>query len=197
MKLIIFLLPLACSAIAGTSPQNWNGEYPPCNRHSDLLKRDHVDLGVRISTSNKVLAREFARAMNFWAGVIDIEWHEADSEDCSIELVDGMADLFDSAAVAARSQFPDRPAFEGWVAFNPGSKLTGRDMFLVSVHEIGHLLGLPHNPSAGSVMFFLQLDDPVVLDTADLDALAGRHKLRTGILEKGGSTAARVTVPSE
>jgi hypothetical protein len=68
-------------------------------------------------------------------------------------------------------------------------------MFLVSVHEIGHLLGLPHNPSASSVMFFLKLDDSALLDAADLHALADRHKLRAGIFERRGTTAARVTVP--
>ena len=56
--------------------------------------------------------------------------------------------------MAARSQFPDRPAFQGWIAFNPGSKLTQDEMFVVSVHEIGHLLGLPHNPSGSSMMYF-------------------------------------------
>jgi hypothetical protein len=38
-------------------------------------------------------------------------------------------------------------------------------------------------------MFFLKLDASVSLDTADLDALADRHKLRAGV------TATPVTVP--
>jgi hypothetical protein len=38
-------------------------------------------------------------------------------------------------------------------------------------------------------MFFLKLDDSVSLDTADLNALADRHKLRTGV------TVTPVTVP--
>ena len=40
-------------------------------------------------------------------------------------------------------------------------------------------------------MFFLELDDSVSLDTADLRALAARHKLRAGIFENGD-----VSVPS-
>ncbi len=190
-----FLLLLASFGTARATPPNWSGNYPPCNRHPDLLKREHVDLGVRISTANVSLARQFAKAMDFWTGILDIEWHEVDSRDCSIQLVDGTPDLFDPAAIAARSQIPDRPDFQGWIAFNPDSRLSEHEMFLVSVHEIGHLFGLPHNPSGSSVMFFLKLDESVSLDTADLDALADRHKLRAGILDKSGITTARVTVP--
>ena len=192
---MFFLLLAASLGIAEASPPNWSGNYPPCNRHPDLLNQEHVDLGVRISTSNTVLARQFAKAMDFWTGILDLEWHEVDAQDCAIQLVDGTPGLFDPAAIAARSQFPDRPEFQGWIAFNPGSKLTEQEMFLVSVHEIGHLLGLPHNPSASSVMFFLKLDQSALLDAADLHALAGRHKLRAGIFERGGTTAAQVTVP--
>ena len=192
---ITFLLLLASFGVAQATPPNWSGNYPPCNRHPDLLKREHVDLGVRISTANVSLARQFAKAMDFWTGILDIEWHEVDSRDCSIQLVDGTPDLFDPAAIAARSQIPDRPDFQGWIAFNPDSRLSEHEMFLVSVHEIGHLFGLPHNPSGSSVMFFLKLDESVSLDTADLDALADRHKLRAGILDKSGITTARVTVP--
>ena len=186
----IFLLLTVSIGVADASPPNWSGEYAPCNRHPDLLSREHVDLGVKISTSNPVLARQFSRAVEFWAGVVDLAWHEVDSEDCSIQLVDGAPELFDTAGIAARAQFPDRPEFQGWIAFNPGSRLTERQMFVVSVHEIGHLLGLPHNPSGSSVMFFLALDDFVSLDAADLNALAERHRLRAG-----GKTSVRVTVP--
>jgi hypothetical protein len=183
-----FLLLLASVGIVQASAPNWSGNYPPCKRHPDLLKREHVDLGVRISTANTVLARQFAKAMDFWTEVLDLEWHEVDSPDCSIQLVDGTPGLFDPA-VAARSQYPDRPSFQGWIAFNPDSKLAEHEMFLVSVHEIGHLLGLPHNRSGASVMFFLELDERVSLDTADLSALADRHRLRAGV------TTAPVIVP--
>ncbi len=135
--------------------------------------------------------------MDFWAGVLDVEWHRVDSGNCSIQLIDGPPELFDAAGgrsvVAARSQFPDRPSFQGSIAFNPCLNPTEREMFVVSVHEIGHLLGLPHNPSGSSVMFFLELDDPVFLDVADLNALAGRHKLRAGIFGNGGLAAIPVS----
>ena len=193
MKLV-FLLVASSFPGAAATPPNWTGEFAPCLRHPDLLKPEHLDLGVRISTSNTLLAREFARAMEFWTGVVDLEWHPVDSQDCSIQLVDGTPELFDATGIAARSQFPDQAGFEGWIAFNPGSRLTGHQMFLIAVHEIGHLLGLPHNPSGSSVMFFLDLDRPAVLDRADLDALAGRHKLRAAFAGIGNGLTP-VTVP--
>jgi len=192
---ILTLLVLSATVdVAEASPQNWSGEYRPCNRHSDLLSREHLDLRVRFSTSNPVIARQFARALDFWAEVLDLEWHAADSLDCTIQVVDGTSGLFDAAGkgcIVARSQLPDRPAFQGWIAFNPRSRLTEYKMFEVSVHEIGHLPGLPHNPSGSSVMFFLELDDSVSLDAADLRALGARHKLRAGVFENAG-----VPVPS-
>ena len=196
MKLILFLLVTGGRfCMAEGLPPNWSGDYPPCDRHPDLLSREHTDLGVRISTSSKPLARQFARAMDFWAEILDIDWHEVTSQACSIEVVDGTADLFNSATIAARAQILDRSAFQGWIAFNPGSRLTGHDLFVISVHEIGHLLGLPHNPNGSSVMFFFKLDDSLSLDAADLAALAARHKLRAGILENGGMQNARVRIP--
>lgn len=190
----VLLLTFGCG-IAEASPPNWTGDYAPCKRHADLLSREHVNLGVRISTLNVVLARQFERAMDFWTDIVDLDWHEVDSEDCAIELVDGTPQLFDSAnpcgCLSARSQFPDRLAFEGWIAFNPRLKFSKQEMFLDSVHEIGHLLGLSHNPSDLSVMYFDELDKSASLDSADLEALAARHKLRVGI------TGTRVPVSSK
>jgi hypothetical protein len=147
-----------------------------------------VDLGVRISTSNAVLEREFKRAMDFWLQVLDIDWHEVASEDCSIQLVDGTPDVFafdgGCSCASARSQFPGEPGFQGWIAFNPMLASTTGEMFRDSVHEIGHLFGLHHNPDISSVMFFSGFGQDAFLDIGDLKALAAMHKLRRGILER-------------
>src|SRR5882724_534247 len=128
---LTILLPMASFGISEAPQPNWDGRYPPCNRHADLLSRDHVDLAVRISTSNRILAQQFARAMEFWAGVLDIQWHEVGSEDCAIQVVDGTPAVFDfSVQMSARAQLPDRPAFQGWIAFNPRLKLSGQELFL-------------------------------------------------------------------
>ena len=46
------------------------------------------------------------------------------------------------------------------------------------------VLGLSHNSSASSIMFYLNVDEPLVLDKADLRALAARHKLRIDRLDQ-------------
>ncbi len=82
-----------------------------------------MDLRVKVSTSNLALARQFKRAMDFWSEILDIDWHEVVSEDCSIQLVDGTPEVFafggGCSCAVARSQFPEEPGFQGWVAFNP------------------------------------------------------------------------------
>jgi hypothetical protein len=85
-------------------------------------------------------------------------WHEDDTQNCSIQLVDGERELFQSAAMTARSQLPDRADFQGWIAFNPAQTLSETDLYRISVHEIGHVLGLQHSANATSVMYFLNLE---------------------------------------
>ncbi|HXJ43094.1 MAG TPA: matrixin family metalloprotease [Bryobacteraceae bacterium] len=158
-----------------------------------------MSLAVRISTSDAALAQQFRKAMDFWSGVLDLDWHEVSSEDCAMQLVDGTPALFDFCkCLSARSHLPDRPEFQGWIAFNPLMTLTEREMYMVSVHEIGHVLGLPHNPHASSVMFYLELDKPASLDATDLEALALRHQLRGDIAEpKRGSRDIRIPLPNQ
>jgi hypothetical protein len=179
------VLTLVCSSAtwAGERPVNWSGNYTPCDRHQEILRRKGKDLGVRFSTSNQALALEFARALDFWATIVDMDWHEEDSRSCSIAIVDGHRDLFQPAEVA-RAQFPDRPVFQGWIAFNNEVSLPREELYVTAVHELGHVLGLRHNPSARSVMFYLRVDGPLVLDAADLSTLARRHKLRAADLDR-------------
>ncbi len=66
--------------------------------------------------------------------------------------------------------------------FNVAQTLGETDLYRISVHEIGYMLGLQHNSSVGSVMYFFDLDGPECLDPVDLAALAERHKLRIATL---------------
>ena len=172
----IYLLWPLLAAAAGLSG-DWGGDYGPCDRHGELLNRGRLRLGVRFSISDEHLIRAFTRALNYWATVLDMEWRREDGRECSIHVFTGDARLFGSAETA-RAQFPDRSAFQGWVAFNPKVVLSEDDQYLVSVHELGHLFGLSHNPSPRSIMFFLGVPGPFWLDAADISALAARHKLR-------------------
>ena len=182
---LILLLPLLCVSLAHAgSPANWSANYPPCNRHTELLSQGHMDLGVRVATANPTLAQEFRRAMDTWGRILDLDWHEDDSQNCSIQLVDGDRGLFQTTAVAARSQLPDRADFDGWIAFNPGQTLSEDELYRISLHEIGHVLGLQHSSNAASVMYGFNLDDQDVLDRTDLEVLAAHHKLRIAIPDK-------------
>ncbi len=179
---LILLCLLICSGLAyAGSPANWSANYPPCNRHAELLQQGHMDLGVRVATTNQALARQFRRAMDTWARILDLDWHEDDTQNCSIQLVDGERQLFQPETVAARSQLPDRPYFDGWIAFNPGQTLSEMELYRISLHEIGHVLGLQHSSNAESVMYGFSLDDQDWLDLTDLTALAAHHKLRIPI----------------
>jgi predicted Zn-dependent protease len=143
-----------------------------------------MDLGVRVATANQVLAEQFRRALDSWANILDMDWHDDDTENCSIQLVDGEMELFQPAAIAARSQLPERRDFQGWIAFNPRQTLSEIELYRISMHEIGHMLGLQHSSSANSVMYSFDLDGQEWLDLTDLAALATHHKLRIASLDK-------------
>jgi hypothetical protein len=183
LRLIVSCVLAVSASIPAERSANWSGKFYPCDQHSELLEKSHLKLGVRFSTSNPRLAAEFARALDFWATILDMEWREDNTRGCAIQIVDGRPDLFIQGQVA-RAQLPDRSAFQGWIAFNPDISLPPNEMFFAAVHELGHLLGLPHNSSAWSVMFYLQVNEPLVLNKADLGELAARHKLRVNRLDR-------------
>src|SRR5579863_3439579 len=112
MRLISLGLLVCFSMADGETPVNWSANYPPCNRHSELLKQGHMNLGVRVATANPVLAEQFRRALDSWARVLDLDWHEDDTQNCAIQLIDGGFELFQPTAIAARSQLPDLLDFQ-------------------------------------------------------------------------------------
>jgi Matrixin len=153
--------------------------HPICKQHAELLKRDHIRIGARIDTANPVLAKQFRRALNFWTTVIDLNWYEDNSDACSLQLTDAPHGFLDPS-IAAQAQHPGTSEFHGLIEFNAALTLTETETYYYSVHEIGHLLGLKHNPSHRSVMYFDDARGPERLDSTDLIALATIHKLRIG-----------------
>jgi hypothetical protein len=184
MRLLLLWLFVCLAMAEGQTPVNWSANYPPCTRPSELLKKGHMDLGVRIATANPVLAQQFRRAMDSWAAILDLDWHEDDTQSCSILLLDGARELFQPVYVAARSQLPDRLNFQGCIVFNPAQQLSAGELYRISVHEIGHILGLQHSVSATSVMYGLDLDGPEWLDLTDLAVLAAHHKMRLATFDQ-------------
>jgi len=169
------------SSFADQRATNWIGDFSPCERRFELLRREPMNLGVKISTSNPILGREFREAMDFWSQVLDMRWHEDASAACAVQLVDGTPSIL-KRSIVARSQFTEWDNFQGWIAFDPHALLTREEMFLTAVHEIGHMFGLKHNPSSRSVMYYLDLEGSEVLDSQDLSTLASRHRLRVSSL---------------
>jgi hypothetical protein len=143
MRLIPLWLLICLSIVEGETPANWSANYPPCNLHAELLKQGHMDLGVRVATTNPFLAAQFRRAMDSWATIVDLEWQEDDTQNCSIQVVDGARELFQPPHLVARSQLPDRLNFQGWIAFNPAQTLSETQLyrrmvklFMLHVHNI-------------------------------------------------------------
>lgn len=181
MRLLCVFLFAWFGVASAESVSNWTAKFAPCEHHEDLLTHGPMSIGVRFATSNPELAAQFRLALDFWSKVLDLEWHEDNSRTCSLEIADGKRELFEPEidTMAARSQFPDRRAFQGWIAFNPAITLSKTELYRISVHEIGHVLGLHHNLDVRSLMYSLDLDCSDSLDAEDLKTLAIHHKLRT------------------
>jgi hypothetical protein len=179
---LLFPLLTLTASFADQRSANWSADFPPCNHRFEFRKHDPMNLGVKISTSKPELARAFRLALDFWSQVLAMDWYEDASSSCALQLVDGTPEILKNGIVA-RSQFTEWDNFQGLIAFNPKTDLTDTEMYLTAVHEIGHMLGLKHNPSAQSVMYYLDLQSSGTLDPTDLAALANRHKLRLASLE--------------
>jgi hypothetical protein len=175
---LLLLLPFASLG----QQANWTGPYRPCLNSIELRKAGHMSIGVRYDISDPVIIQQFHRAIDFWAKLLDADFHDDQSTSCAIAIVEGSdAVLQHRGTIVARAQLPDRLNFHGWIAVDPMARtyLADDEATAIWIHEIGHLLGLKHNPSPGSIMFCVDVDGSSRLDSQDLHAIASQHALRS------------------
>jgi hypothetical protein len=166
-----------------TPKSNWTSADAPCARYDDLRKPVLGDIGVRIDATQP-WADEFRRALHFWNTVLAANLHEETSLDsCAVRIIDAGPDILNHANVA-RSQLTELDRFRGKIAVSPGAAkaMSSAEMYGTAVHELGHMLGLKHNASSHSVMYFLNVDGTEVLDREDILALSTCHKLRMAVV---------------
>ena len=165
---------------------NWASADAPCANHDDLLKPVLGDIGVRFDASEP-WAGAFRWALSFWNTVLAANLHEEkDLNTCAVRIIAGGPNILDHTVVA-RSQIPDWAGFQGKIAVSPESAkhMSRSEMYGTAVHEIGHILGLKHNPSCRSVMYFLNVDGSEALDREDILELRKHHQLRAAIQSTG------------
>jgi matrixin len=162
----------ACQGIsrAPENPRsNWTSIDEPCGQYDNLRNPVLGNVGVRIDV-NGPWADGFRRALTFWNTVLAANFHEETNLNaCSIRIIIGGPDILNHAVVA-RSQITEWANFQGKIAVNEGAARTmnSDEIYGTAVHELGHMLGLKHNASVHSVMYFLNIDGTESLDSKDV-----------------------------
>lgn len=186
-SLLTTCLGCVAQGTAGAQPRtNWTSTDAACSRYNDLRNRVLGDIGIKIDASEP-WAAGFRRAINFWNTVLLANFHEETNLNaCSVRIIEGDSNTLHDGIVA-RAQIPEWADFRGKIAVRPAgvSELSRTEIYGIAVHEIGHLLGLRHNTSPDSVMYFLDVNGDEVLDLKDLVALSRHHKVRPSIFSAG------------
>jgi hypothetical protein len=162
---------------------NWTSVDAPCAKYDDLRNPVLGDIGVKIDAAEP-WADGFRRALSFWNTVLAANFHEETSLNaCAVRIISAGPNIVNKAIVA-RSQLTERDNFRGKIAVSPkaAKAMLRAAMYASAVHEFGHMLGLKHNASSRSVMYFLNVDGSEVLDSKDILDLSTRHKLRAAVV---------------
>ena len=65
IALILPLVAVVPASFADQRATNWTGNFSRCDKRFELLRRESMTLGVKISTSNPLVAREFRGKRRF------------------------------------------------------------------------------------------------------------------------------------
>jgi len=170
-----------------TQQSNWTSVDAPCAKYDDLRNPVLGDIGVKIDATEP-WADGFRRALSFWNSVLAANFHEdTNLNSCAVRIINAGRKIVNEAIVA-RSQFTERDNFRGKIAVSPraAKAMLRAAMYATAVHEFGHMLGLKHNASSQSVMYFLNVNGTEVLDSQDILDLSARHKLRADVIPTDG-----------
>ncbi len=175
---------LQLKASAENPPQsNWTTADAPCAKYNDLRNPVLGDIGVKIDVAEP-WADGFRRALGFWNTVLAANFHEETNLNaCAIRIVNAGPDVVTNAIVA-RSQLTEWDNFRGKIAVSQRAAkiMSCAEMYATAIHEFGHMLGLKHNASSHSFMYFLNVNGSEVLDQKDIMALSKCHKLRAPVV---------------
>lgn len=171
----------AAQVMAGTEEKpkaNWTSGDEPCAKYDSLRRPVLGEIGVKIDASEP-WAEAFRRALSFWNTVLVANFHEETNLNaCAVRIINGGPGILNNAIVA-RSQLTEWSTFRGKIAVSPGAAtaMSSDELYGAAVHELGHILGLKHNASSRSVMYFLNVNGTEVLDSKDILDLSSHHKL--------------------
>jgi hypothetical protein len=171
--------PAQVTAGAAEKPQsNWTSADEPCAKYDDLRRPVLGEIGVKID-ANEPWADGFRGALSFWNTVLVANFHEETNLNaCAIRVINGGPDIVNNGIIA-RSQLIGRDNFRGKIAVSPAAAkaMSCAEIYGAAVHELGHMLGLKHNASSRSIMYFLNVNGTEVLDNKDILDLSSRHRL--------------------
>lgn len=111
---------------------------------------------------------------------------------CAVRVINGGPDILNNGVIA-RSQLIGRNNFRGKIIVSPeaAKAMNCAEIYGAAVHELGHTLGLKHNASSRSIMYFLNVNGTEILDSEDIQDLSSRHMLRAKFrldpADEGGS----------
>ena len=89
--LLAILLIIGCPAYA-------NGQV--CQDYEEVRKADHMSMAVSFEIPNPLIRQQFRHAMNFWASLLDMEWHTSPQRSSSA-----------SPGAVSKSRIQSDPAF--------------------------------------------------------------------------------------